>query len=165
MHSMYAVFSGNWGHNDTTAKLPDSANYFVNFTVEVGGGSGLTFLDGNITLTGPAEDPYSNIDVKYNLVLVIPTLHTNSEGKLTSITFEYKLPDETVINPAGMLTYVMVQLTYRSANQFYNGKEKLTSKTRFTGLSIDPPLDISSLYQIDVWYDDILGNQYDIIWR
>lgn len=61
MHSMYAVFSGNWGHNDTTATLSDSANYFVNYTVEVGGGSGLTFLNGNITLTGPAEDPYSDI--------------------------------------------------------------------------------------------------------
>lgn len=227
MHSMYAIFCGNWGRNDTTASLADSANYFVNYTVEVGGGSALTFLNGNITLTGPAEDPYSdirkwgymmapacgadrgfiasfvretrapdgapwgsaflpfkkgtytltldgnrsftlkysNIDVRYNLVLVIPTLHTNSVGKLTSISFEYKLPDGTVINPASMLTNVMIQFVDRSFHQFYNSNPKLTSKTGFTVISIDPPLDISSLFQIDVWYDDLLGNQYDIIWR
>ncbi len=225
--NIFGVSAGHWGSNDSIPIPSDSANYYVNIMVEVGGGSGLTFSDGNITLIGPIEDPYSdiikwgymmapacgagrgfiasfaretvaqpgapwgsafqpfkkgtytltldgnqsfklvhsNIDVKYNLVMVIPTLHTNSEGKLTSITLEYKLPDGTVINPASVLTNVMVQFDDRFANRLYDSNPKLTSKTGFTAISIDPPMDISLLHGIGVWYDDLLGNQYAILWR
>lgn len=223
--TMFGIYGGRYGYNDSRAILADSAHYYVNYMVGISGGSGLTFSNGNITLTGPVEDSYSdikiwgykldpgdnlgfassfvretnapadapwgstflpfkegtyaltldgnqsftlkysNIDVKYNIVIIIPTLHTNSEGKLTSISFEYKLPDGTVINPASMLTNVMVQFATRDFQRFYNSNPKLTSKTGFTVISINPPLDISSLFQIDVWYDDLLGNQYDIIWR
>lgn len=227
VYTMFGVNAGHWGYNDSSATLTDSAHYYVNYMIEVGGGSGLTFSDGNIILTGPAEDPYSdiikwgymmapacgadrgfiasfgretvaqpgapwgsaflpfkkgtytltldgnqsfklvhsNIDVKYNLVIIIPTLHTNSEGKLTSIALEYKLPDGTVINPASVLINVMVQFDDRFANLLYDSNPKLTSKTGFTAISIDPPMDISLLYGIGVWYDDLLGNQYAIIWR
>lgn len=225
--NIFGVNAGHWGFNDNIPIPSDSTHYYVNTMVEVGGGLGLTFSDGNIVLSGPVEDPYSdiknwgymmapacggnrgfiasfcretnaqpgapwgsaflpfkkgtytltlngtlsfkivhsNIDVKYNLVIIIPTIHTNSEGKLTSISFEYKLADGTVINPASVLTNIMVQFADRFMHQFYNSNPKLTSKTGFTVISIDPPLDISSLFQIDVWYDDLLGNQYDIIWR
>ena len=107
---------------------------------------------------------YSNIDAQYNLVIVAPTLHTNSDGKLTSITFEYKLPNGTVINPASILTNVMVQFSDNQAHQFYN-PSKLTTDTGFSVITPDSLVDISALSGIDVWYDDLLGNQYDIIWR
>jgi hypothetical protein len=104
--------------------------------------------------------------MQYNLVIVRPTLHTNNEGKLTSITFEYKLPDETTINPASVLTNVMVQLCNNQKTYFYvNDKTKLTSLTGFNELKLDTPLDISDLHHIDLWYDDLLGNQYDILWN
>ncbi|MBA4311590.1 MAG: hypothetical protein C0417_03060 [Chlorobiaceae bacterium] len=226
VYTIFGINAGHWGFNDSLATLTDSAHYYVNYMIEIGGGSGLTFSNGNITLSGPVEDPYSdiikwgylmapacgadrgfiasfgretvaqpgapwgsaflpfkkgtytvtldgnqsftlnysNIDVKYSLIIIIPTLHTNSDGKLTSIALEYKLPDGTVVNPASMLTNVMVQFSDKFANQFYNSNPKLTSKTGFTGLSIDPPMDISLLYNIGVWYDDLLGNQYVIIW-
>jgi hypothetical protein len=109
---------------------------------------------------------YSNIDMRYNLFLVIPTLHTNSEGKLTSITFEYKLPNGTKINPGNLLTNVMVQFCDATMRQFYvNDHDKLNTETGFDELVFSQPIDISNLFQIDLWYDDLLGNQYDIIWR
>jgi len=117
-------------------------------------------LDGNRSFTLD----YSNIDAEYNLVIITPTLHTNSDGKLTSITFEYKLPDGTIINPASMLTNVMVQCTDSQMHQFYNSPQ-LTASTGMTVLTPETPVDISTLNGIDVWYDDLLGNQYDIIWR
>jgi hypothetical protein len=92
------------------------------------------------------------------------TLHTNSEGKLTSITFEYKLPNGTVINPASMLTNVMVQCTDSQMHQFYNSPH-ITAGADFSVLTMETPLDISLLNGIDIWYDDLLGNQYNIIWR
>jgi hypothetical protein len=107
---------------------------------------------------------YSNIDAQYNLVIVSPTLHTNSDGKVTSITFEYKLPNGTTINPASMLTNVMVQCTDKQMTQFYNSP-KLTVASGLMTLTPSSPIDISTLTGIDVWYDDLLGNQYNIIWR
>lgn len=134
------------------------------------GSAFLPFKKGTYTLTldGNREFTlnYSNIDLNYNLVIVMPTLHTDRDGKLTSITFDYQLPDGTVINPASMMTNIMVQLTDNQGVQFYvNDRNKLTSSTGFTVLTLETPLDISNLHHLDLWYDDLLGNQYDFIWR
>ncbi|MDO9257505.1 MAG: hypothetical protein Q7U54_18450 [Bacteroidales bacterium] len=222
--SIFARHSGHWGHDNTPPVINNESNCFINYSLEIQGGSGLTFSNENIVLSGPADNPYndittwgsrinpgdgsgfistyciqsqapdgapwgtaflpfrqgtytltldgtksftldySNIDAKYNLVIIAPTLHTNSEGKLTSITFEYKLPDGTVINPASMLTNVMVQCTDSQMHQFYNSPH-LNAGSDFSVITMDTPVDISSLNGIDVWYDDLLGNQYNIIWR
>lgn len=134
------------------------------------GSAFLPFKKGTYTLTlDDTRDftlSYSSVDLGLNLVIVSPTLHTNSEGMLTSITFDYKLPDGTTINPASVLTNVMVQLNDNQYRQFYvNDKSKLTCLTGFNELKLDSPVDISGLHHIDLWYDDLLGNQYDIIWR
>jgi len=106
---------------------------------------------------------YSNINCKYYMVLVVPTLHTNSEGKLVSISLEYKLPDNiTTVDPVNILTEVMVQLS--NPEMFYNSPW-LSIKTGFTNINLSTPLDISSLHHIDIGYFDLLGNQYDIIWN
>lgn len=222
--SIFARYSGHWGQNNTPPVVKNDNQCFINYSLEIQGGSGLTFSNGNIVLSGPAGNPYSdittwgyrinpgdgtgfmstyciqapapsgapwgtsflpfiqgtytltldgtrsfsldysNIDAKYNLVIISPTLHTNSEGKLTSITFEYKLPDGTVINPASMLTNVMVQCTDSQMHQFYNSPH-LKAGSDLSVIKMDTPIDISSLNGIDVWYDDLLGNQYNIIWR
>lgn len=228
IYTMFAISAGYAGRNDKAPLLADNYHYYVNYSLEFGGGSGLSFSGDNISLSGPIDEPYndikrwgymkapqcggdrsfistfcretradpgapwgsaflpfkkgtytltldgnksftlkySNIDIKYNLVIVIPTLHTNSEGKLTSISFDYQLPDSTKINPASILTNVMVQLSNNQAGQFYvNDKSILTSTTGFKVLTLDTPLDISTYHHMDLWYDDLLGNQYDIIWR
>jgi hypothetical protein len=222
--SIFARYSGHWGFNSTLPIALDNNYTYTNFSLAIQGGTGLTFSNGNIVLSGPADSPYtdistwgskinpsdnqgfiatfnrqtnapigapwgtsfqplkqgtytltldgnksftldySNIDAKYNLVIISPTLHTNSDGKLTSITFTYKLPDGTTINPASMLTNVMVQCTDSQHYQFYNSPQ-LTASTGLTSLTPNSPVDISTLSGIDVWYDDFLGNQYDIIWR
>jgi len=224
IYTMFAINAGHWGCNDSVPILTDSSHYYVNYMLGINGGSSLTISNENISLSGPAEDPYadielwwqgnnngddrigfeatfcrettsqpnapwgsaflpfkngtytltlddnifftfnySNIDVKNNLVIVIPTLHTNNEGKLTSIYFDYTLPNGTIINPTCMLTGVMVQLS-NNQGQFYCSP-RLTSSTGLTVLTLDTPIDTSSLCQMDLWYDDLLGNSYDIIWR
>lgn len=222
--TIFARYSGHWGLNNTLPVVNASSDCYINYSIAIQGGSGLTFSNGNIVLSGPAGNPYndittwgskinpgdnsgfistycrqaqapagapwgtsflpwiqgtytltldgnrsftldySNIDAAYNLVIITPTLHTNIDGKLTSITFEYKLPDGTVINPASMLTNVMVQCTDSQMHQFYNSPQ-LTASTGMTVLTPETPVDISTLNGIDVWYDDLLGNQYNIIWR
>jgi len=224
--TIYGIYCGHWGYNNTLPVLTDISHFFVNYSLEIDGGKDLTFSNGNIALSGPVIDPYtdittwgyklnpggdlgflssfcrqgippvgfpwgtaflpfkdgtytlkldgnrsftldySNVDVKANLVFVVPTLHTNSEGRLTSISLEYKLQNGTVINPENILTNIMVQLSDNQANQFYvNDKKKLTISTGFASITPDTPVDISTLANIGIWYDDLLGNQYAIIWQ
>jgi hypothetical protein len=226
VYSLFARFSGHWGHNDTVPALTDSSHTFINYSIEIDGGSAQTFSGGNIVLSGPAGSPYSdittwgymmapqcgsnwgfissfnrqavapadapwgtsflpfmqgeytltldgsrqftlnysNIDAKYNLVIVSPTLHTDSQGKLTSITLDYTLPDGTTVNPGSLMSNCSVTFSDSTANQFYNSPQ-LTISTGFTTINFSTPMDISPLRQIDIGYLDLLGNTYDIIWR
>lgn len=132
------------------------------------GNISLPFKRGTYTLTLDGSRPYTlnyaNISSQYYMVLAIPKLHTNSEGKLVSITLEYKLPDKvTIVNPVNMLTDVMVQLSSQQ-NQIYQSP-RLTNEIGFTSYTLQTPLEISSLDHIGVWYNDLLGNQYVIIWQ
>jgi hypothetical protein len=222
--TLFSTRGGQWGINDTEASMIDTSQLYINYMVLLSGGKGLTFSDGNISLSGPEESPcndislhgckltpdgpqgflssfkrevfpplpgapewnvlrpfkkgtysltldgskiyflnYSNISSRYYLVMVIPTLHTNIEGKLVSITLEYKLPDNiTLVNPENILTEVMVHLG--NPQEFYTSPW-LTYETGFTVINLSTPLDISTLHHIDIFYDDLLGNQYDIIWQ
>ena len=128
------------------------------------------FRDGIYTLTLDGNRVYtinySNVDAKYNFVLIQPTLHTNNAGKLTSISLVYKLIDGTVLeNPANMLTNVMVQLSDNNRVQLPNFNNiKLNYKTGFNSINSDGTLDVSTLSQVLVVYDDLLGNQYFLQW-
>ena len=69
-----------------------------------------------------------------------------------------------MINPSSILTNVMVQFSDQVKTRLYDSSS-LTSDTGFDVINFSTPLDISTLDQIDIWYDDLLGNRYDIIWR
>ncbi len=222
--SLFSTQGGKWGINDTKASVADTSQFYINYMILLSGGNALTFSDGNISFSGPEENPYndislhgyrltpggpqgflssfkreifppapgtpdwnvlrpfkkgtytltldgnrshslnySNINCKYYMVLVIPTLHTNSAGKLVSISLEYKLPDNiTTVDPKNILNEVTLQLG--NPNEIYQSGW-LTDKTGFTVVNLSSPLDISSLHHIDIFYEDLLGNQYDIIWQ
>jgi len=118
-------------------------------------------LNGNQTFTLD----YSNIDVQSSLVIVAPTLNTNSEGKVVSVGLEYYLPNGDPIEPASILTNIMIQLADSSQKMIYvNDNTKLTYKTGFSVIKPDAPVDISKLMVMNVSYDDLLGNTYLIVW-
>jgi hypothetical protein len=117
---------------------------------------------------------YSNTDSRQNLLFVLPTLHTNSQGQLVSISLEYKLPDGTSIDPVNIITDVMIQLNDDSGNQYFNSpwlkneNASIDQCTCIRGLfsyTPDVPLDISSLANITIPYNDLLGNTYFISWH
>lgn len=116
---------------------------------------------------------YSNTDVSQNLLFVLPTLHTDGEGKLVSISLEYKLPDGTTIDPVNILTDVMIQFSDGIGNQFYHtpwlknegaSLDHCTCETGVFSYTLDSPMDISSLTNITIPYNDLLGNTYFISW-
>lgn len=219
--TLFARYSGQWGMNQEAPVLSDESNTYINYSMIINGGIGLSATNGNMTLTGPAGNPYpaittwgtyttdegfessfvvqaqapdgapwgtaflpfqqgtytltlhdnsthaldySNLDANVNLTIICPTLHTDGNGKLTSITLEYKLPDGTLINPESIISDVTIQYVDSQYNKFIDDSH-LNPETGFTEVNFSPAVDISILTQIDIWYDDILGNKYDIIWR
>jgi hypothetical protein len=218
LNTIFGVPSGTWGLNN---KKPVLKQGVIKYTLEFAGGSALTFANGNIALSGPAGDPYtdislwgyhmnpgaergflasfgrnnnggdnmhppfkkgtytltlngsqnytleySNIDVQNSLVIVAPTLNTNSEGKLVSVSLNYTLPNGDPVEPASILTNVMVQLVDPSQKMIYvNDRSRLNYKTGFSTVTCETPVDISKLMVINVGYDDLLGNTYLIVWN
>lgn len=226
----YGMHGGHWGHNDTLPVLIDSAERFVMYGLEVGGGSALTFYAGNISFAGPSQDPipdiilwgmrkapecggnrgfiasfncwdgtythngpnlyhnfrqfkkgtytltldwsntykleYTCVDMKYNLLIITPTLHTDSLGRLTSITFQYKLSNGSTMNPSSVLSDVMVQLSNKFSGSILDARINTSSSSAdFTTLTMDVPVDISNLGSLLVSYNDLVGNFYGISWN
>lgn len=116
---------------------------------------------------------YSLVDLRYNLLFVLPTLHTNSEGMLVSITIEYRLPDNSILpNPENILKGVGIQLTGESLNydtpHLSNLPAKQLGSNAVHGLysyTLPAPLDISKLHHVSIAYSDILGNMYMLLFR
>jgi hypothetical protein len=117
---------------------------------------------------------YSNTDASLNQLFVLPTLHTNAEGKVVSISLEYKLPDGSSIDPINILTDVMIQFGDDSQNQYFyspwivNANTGVHKGNVVEGVySYTPatPIDISHLQNITIPYNDLLGNTYFISWN
>ncbi|MDO9256583.1 MAG: hypothetical protein Q7U54_13780 [Bacteroidales bacterium] len=137
----------------------------------------LPFKSGTYTINIDGKNhtmDYTFIDPELNLLFILPTLHTNSDGKLVSISLEYKLPDSTSINPVNILTDVMVQFTNTSGVQFYDTPRLINENATIEGCdcvkglfsyTLNTPLDISALKTLSVGYNDLLGNLYAISWH
>ena len=143
---------------------------------EGGSDSPVPFESGTYTLTiddNTYTQDYSNIDAERSLLIVIPTLYTNSEGKLVSISLEYELPDGTTINPANILSDVGIQLYDTSGNTLHDTPRLVNKITEgddscVEGLfsyTLNTPLDISELDAVSIGYSDLLGNTYIINWH
>jgi len=116
---------------------------------------------------------YANNDAALNQLFVLPTLHTNSEGKVESISFEFKLPDGTSIDPINILTDMGVQFTDVSHVQYFNSPWIVNANSgSMRGNVVEgvfsytptTPVDISHLINVTIAYNDLLGNTYFITW-
>jgi hypothetical protein len=113
---------------------------------------------------------YSNFNAMYYLVIATPTLHTDSNGMITSVSIEYKLPDNTIVDPANYVTILQLQLTDKNNNRvelgsLYAGVATAGTLKDFSNVVLPTPLPLSSLNQLSVNYNDLLGNEYDVTWR
>lgn len=101
-------------------------------------------------------------------------MNTNSEGKVVSISLDYKLPDGTSIDPVNFLTDIMIQFTDDAQLQYFNspwivnentGKHKGEHVEGVFSYTPTAPIDISHLAKITIPYNDLLGNTYFIVWN
>ena len=117
---------------------------------------------------------YANNNAFTNLALAIPTLHVNSDGFLTSVSFEYSLTDGTVIQPDNLLTNIQLQMTDDNNYMFdvthYLSPEAperwLNVETGFDAIIPAAPIYLSSdIKLVNIWYTDLLGNSYALLWN
>lgn len=113
---------------------------------------------------------YSNINAGYYLVIAAPTLHTDNEGKITSVTIEYKSPDNVIVDPENFVTVLQLQFRKNDGSRYEIGGlyESVQSKITIrdlTNITLSEPVQLSNLRELSVNYNDVLGNEYDIIWR
>ncbi len=138
-----------------------------------GGQTCYPFKKGIYTLTIDNKEytlEYANVDAYQNLILVVPTLYTNTEGFVTSVSLEYKLVDGTVVDPSNLITYVQVQVLDTTTWTTYdiNGggtQDPLTIETGFKTIVPKNPPKVPHIGKVCVGYNDILGNGYGIVWK
>lgn len=123
-------------------------------------------LDGNMDYTLN----YSNIDAGYYLVIASPVLHTNSEGMITSVSVEYKLPDNTIVDPENFVTILQLQFRNHDGSRLeigglYEAVQSNNTIKDLTSITLPNPIPLSNLHELSVNYNDILGNEYNILWR
>ncbi len=215
--TMLFLYGGHFGTDNSQAQVNDTSLMNFNYQMHFQGGTALTFSNGNISLSGPSGNPYSNIqqtsfmvnpnegvgfyaqfshpidsgDVmagpfrsglytltldgsrsysiyyssvssKKNLILEIPTLHIEN-GQIISVSLKSMLIDGTVINPAVMLSSMLLQFYINGITQIPSSP--LTNSTGFETYVLSSPIDFSKLTNLAVTYDDLLGNRYLVNWN
>ena len=123
-------------------------------------------LDGTRNLTLE----YSNVDTKYYMLVPVPTLHTDGHGKVTSVTLEYHLPDNSSVDPTNFVYQVALIFggadggtILRQIGTIYESPEAKTW-TELYNFTVSPSIDLSSIGGLCVCYTDLIGNQYQISW-
>lgn len=137
------------------------------------GNGGLPFSKGIYTFSIENQSftlNYSNIDARYYLVIASPTLHTNNEGKITSVTVEYKLPDNRITDPEAFVTILQLQFQKKDGSRvemgaLYEAVESNRTIKDIKNITLDTPFPLSDLSGLSVNYNDFLGNEYDVTWR
>jgi hypothetical protein len=112
---------------------------------------------------------YSKVDAKYFLIQALPTVHTNDNNEITSISVEYKDMQGETINPENFVYQTMVQLNngVKQLEQIGTLWENPEAKTNTELYNYIPKSKIneSELTGINVCYLDLVGNSYNIVFR
>ena len=116
---------------------------------------------------------YSNINAMYYLVIASPTLHTDGNGMVTSISLEYKLPDNTTtVDPAKYVSWLQLQYNDDNHNHIelgslYAGGPMANQIKDISNVALPAPVSLSTLkgQNLMVNYNDLLGNEYFVYWN
>ncbi len=152
------------GINQSNYNICPNGN-FISFFSQQGFQS---FKIGTYTLTIDNQNytlNYSTVNSRRFFILAEPTIHTNSENKVVSVTVEYKDMNREPVNAENFVYQTMVQLDGNSricemGKLWENpASKKNTEKYTFT---LPDPVALSELRQITVCYLDLIGNSYNL---
>ena len=110
---------------------------------------------------------YATVCPKIYLIFAEPTLHTNNNGDIVSVSVKYKRFDDRPVNPDNFI--YLIQLQLMTGNQVISLGARLYSDQDPSEMDkynfvLTTPLSPTNLFQLDVYYQDLLGNEYNIFW-
>jgi len=109
---------------------------------------------------------YSGVDAEYFFVLAIPTVHTNENDEIISVSVEYRDLGGEVIEPENFVYQTMVQLGGNNTQLSQIGSIWESPKAKFNtelyNFVLPGPVPLSDLTNIGVCYVDLVGNSYMI---
>jgi len=156
------------------APAPDGFISFFNRTVnssqqEPGQTQFPAFRDGtyNLYIDGWAYQlQYSGVDAEYFFVLAIPTVHTNENNEVISVSVEYRDIEGELINPENFVYQSMVQLGGNNTQLGQVGSiwesPRAKTNTELYNFVLAQPIPLTDLYTVGVCYVDLVGNSYTI---
>lgn len=128
----------------------------------------LPFAKGTYTVTIDNKDytlNYSNVNIKHFFILAEPTVQTNNENKIVSVTVMYKDINDSFINADNFVYQTMVQLDGNTRiceiGKLWADPESKHDTEKYT-FTLPNPVPISELKQIVVCYQDLIGNAYNL---
>jgi len=175
--SASAVLSGPEGDPYTFitqgnyTKAPDG--FIAFFARETDNIQSLPFKKGiyDLTLDGISYKlNYSNVCPKHFLIIPEPTLHTNANNEVTSVSIEYKLPDQSSVIAENFVYLVQLHIIGLNKTMLYEVGGLFTSpdtnpNVEKYNFNLQTPIPLSSITNMGVNYQDLLGNEYDIGWN
>jgi hypothetical protein len=219
--TQYIVYVGKWGINDTLLpQLHDTSGFNIIYHIRISGGKALIPSSSKVGLSGPEDDPYtdilqgyyttgpdcfisfferhsdngvislpfkkgiytltldgknytlnySNVCPKHFLIMPEPTIHTNTKNEIVSVAIDYRLCDNSSVVAENFVYLVQMYLKDEKMNMLYNvgglyESPETNPKTEKFNFNLPKPIQLSELYELDVNYQDLLGNEYDIVWK
>jgi hypothetical protein len=126
-----------------------------------------SFKIGTYTLTIDNQNytlNYSTVNSRRFFILAEPTIHTNSENKVVSVTVEYRDMNGEPVNAENFVYQTMVQIDGNSRiceiGKLWENPASKRNTEKYTFILPDP-VALSELRQITVCYLDLIGNTYN----
>jgi len=127
-----------------------------------------SFSIGTYTLTIDNKDytlNYSTVNSKHFFILAEPTIHTNGENQVVSVTVDYRDMNRDPVNAENFVYQTMVQIDGNERicemGKLWEdpASKRYTEKYTFT---LPDPVALSEVRQIVVCYLDLIGNTYNL---
>jgi hypothetical protein len=126
-----------------------------------------SFKMGTYTLTIDNKNytlKYSTVNSRRFFILAEPTIHTNSENKVVSVTVEYRDMNQEPVNAENFVYQTMVQIDGNSRicemGKLWENPASKQNTEKYT-FTLPNPVALSELRQITVSYLDLIGNTYN----
>lgn len=129
----------------------------------------LPFEDGTYTITLQNKTytlNYAKISAKHFFILAKPTIHTNSNNEIVSVTIDYRDVENQPVIAENYVFQTQVTLDgadtqLRQMGALWENPEAKTNDDLYNFI-LPTPLPMSQLARLSVMYLDVIGNSYNI---
>lgn len=113
---------------------------------------------------------FSNINMQNYMMIIKPTIHTDNNGYITKISYEFVFPDGTQADPHNLIQgYIRTQIGNNTGTQLYEGHHLYGTFSAgenydYYNETIGTKIKLSNVNQCNFAFIDILGNEYEYSW-